>query len=133
MKKPGIGRDHCRLEIVFWVELVWLNLFLKGKVINSVSANSGIVCGFCVSSWYFSMLLALYYMLQNISVPKNMPCRINFLYGLNYWAFPPKSSVVRALAIVIKSWIVRANSPFINRIRVEILEIIQSSYFHVKT
>lgn len=62
-----------------------------------------------------------------------MPCRINFLYGLNYWTFPLKSSVVRALAIVTKSWIVTANSPFIKGIRVEILEIIQSSYFHVKT
>lgn len=85
--------------------MVWLCLLLNGKFINSISAYFGIVSGFCVSLWYFSMLVTLYYILQNTYVPKNVPHRINFLYGLNHWPFPLKSSVLRGLAIVIKSQI----------------------------
>lgn len=43
------------------------------------------------------------FMLQNISVPKNVPYKINFLGGHNHWTLPLKSSVLSTLAIVIKS------------------------------
>ena len=46
IEKTGVGGDDCTVEIVFLVELVWLCLFLSGRVINAISAYFGIVSRF---------------------------------------------------------------------------------------